>query len=312
MHFNHIKNLNNYPNLKKISEAIIHLNNFQSKKINLIFSNANEEYFKFCEEIATLVIKMTEKWNQNINFISKSYNHLCTNTIKEQIYFKKHGEYSAIKNRRNTLEIYFSDEKMKSYMIALLVSQIFWKSHYKIIRWFENRIQYIKCDQFIEIGTGHGYFTKLFLKYHNPYKAVICDISKTSLEMTRSIISETNEKTNINFVNKNFLEFNDKNKYDFLVMGEVIEHVYDPIKFIKCARNYINSNGKIFISTCANCAQEDHLYRFNNIQEIQKMILDNNLIIDDEFISPSEEMDKNYWEKEKIAINYCAILKKLN
>ena len=50
-------------------------------------------------------------------------------------------------------------------------------------------------------------------------------------------------------------------------MGEVIEHVYNPVKFIKSAKNIINPNGRIFISTCANCAQEDHLYRFKNIKE---------------------------------------------
>ena len=42
----------------------------------------------------------------------------------------------------------------------------------------------------------------------------------------------------------------------------------NPVKFIKSAKNIINPNGRIFISTCANCAQEDHLYRFKNIKEI--------------------------------------------
>lgn len=310
MYSNNLKDLNNYPNLKKIYNEIILLNKFQEKRINFIFKKANEEYFQFCEEIAKLVIAITKKWNQDFNFISKSYNHLCTSTIKEQLYFKKYGEYSAIKNRRNTLEIYSSDKKMKILLIGLLMSQIFWKNHYKIIKWFENKIKNITCEQFIEIGAGHGYFTKLFLKYNNPSRTVICDISKTSLEMTKSIISETSNISNITFINKNFLELDVNNKYDFLIMGEVLEHVYDPVKFIKCARDYINSNGKIFISTCANCAQEDHLYRFNNINEIKNMILANNLIIEDDLICSSEDIDKDSWEKEKIAVNYCAILKK--
>ena len=125
MYSNNLKDLNNYPNLKKIYNEIILLNKFQEKRINFIFKKANEEYFQFCEEIAKLVIAITKKWNQDFNFISKSYNHLCTSTIKEQLYFKKYGEYSAIKKRRNTLEIYSSDKKMKSYMIGLLISQIF-------------------------------------------------------------------------------------------------------------------------------------------------------------------------------------------
>ena len=275
----------------------------------MIFRNADKDYFEFCEEIAKLAIHVSSKWKENINFISMSYDELCKDTFKEQLYFKKYGEYSAIEKKRTTLEIYSSNTKMRSYMIALLVSQIFWLNHYKIIRWFESKIKNIQCNHFIDIGAGHGFFTKLFLKYNNPLSVLICDISKTSLELTKSIISEKKEHINLNYINKDFLELDEKNKFDFLIMGEVIEHVYNPVKFIKSAKNIINPNGRIFISTCANCAQEDHLYRFKNIKEIQKMILSSGLIIDDEFISPSEDIDINSWEKEKIAVNYCAILK---
>ena len=44
-------------------------------------------------------------------------------------------------------------------------------------------------------------------------------------------------------------------------MGEVIEHVRNPKKFLlkakACYQKMVN-----FLSTCANCAQVDHLYHF--------------------------------------------------
>ena len=41
-------------------------------------------------------------------------------------------------------------------MAGLFLSQIFWHSHYKIIRWFEREVQNLSIKNFLEIGPGHG------------------------------------------------------------------------------------------------------------------------------------------------------------
>ena len=91
-------------------------------------------------------------------------------------------------------------------------------------------------------------------------------------------------------------------------MGEVIEHVDNPMQFLKKIKKLMNIDSKVFISTCANCAQIDHKYHFRNIEEIRKMILKSKLKIEKELVSASESIPRCRWQKEKISVNYCALL----
>ena len=72
----------------------------------------------------------------------------------------------------------------------------------------------------------------------------------------------------------------------------------------------MQKDGKIFLSTCANCAQVDHIFHFKNIYEIQKLIKSSKLKIKSELITPSENIPRKKWKAEKIAINYCSMLVK--
>ena len=54
---------------------------------------------------------------------------------------------------------------MKAFIwLGLFLSQIFWHSHYKIIRWFEREVQKLSIKNFLEIGPGHGLLSCLTLK----------------------------------------------------------------------------------------------------------------------------------------------------
>lgn len=49
--------------------------------------------------------------------------------------------------------------------------------------------------------------------------------------------------------NCTFFELNADDKFDFIILSNVIEHVDDPIDFMKSAKNYLSSDGAILIET---------------------------------------------------------------
>ena len=72
------------------------------------------------------------------------------------------------------------------------------------------------------------------------------DISKTSLDMTKSIISFFNLRTeNTMFINDDMLNIvKNDNVYDFITMGEVLEHVNYPYKLLSKLKSLLSKSGQ--------------------------------------------------------------------
>ena len=116
---------------------------------------------------------------------------------------------------------------------------------------------------------------------------------------------------NINFYTSDINDYKADKKYDFITMGEVIEHVDDPLKILKSLYKLLSDDGKLFITTCANCPAIDHVYYFKNIEEIKVLINKAGFSIDVELTAPSENKSDKYLEKFKVDIIYAAILTKI-
>ena len=297
-----------YKNFNKILNKLNQLNKSNYVKIKKFIRAQKLEYYLTAEEISKNIFYFEKKWKLKKYFSLVSYNDLCKETLSEQFYLKKYGTYRAIKQDIDNKLLYVSSKKMKAYLLGLMLTQIFWPSHYKILRFYKSKIKSRKKVRFLEIGSGHGLMTKYLLENSSENSGLICDISKQSLSLTKSIIHKQAKQNNLKFINKDFFKLDSSFKFDLIIMGEVIEHVKNPKKFLLKAKRMLTKDGKIFLSTCANCAQVDHLFHFECINQIQHLIKKCKLKIDSELISPSENIPKKDWKKEKIAINYCSIL----
>ena len=143
--------------------------------------------------------------------------------VEEQYKFFKTGEYSCKTIKEAIEKVYSKQEVMEYYMIGLMFSQLFWKSHYEIFRYFSKNIEryLINKQKYLEIGGGHGLFTsEVIKKIKNETEVTIVDISDTSLKMSQDII----ENENVKYICSNILEFENRENYDFITMGEVLEH----------------------------------------------------------------------------------------
>ena len=168
-------------------------------------------------------------------------------------------------------------------------------------------------ENILEVGSGHGLFLVEVLKATNKAKVIdVVDISKSSINMTKSIINSLNKDylNNINFFISDINKYQANKKYDFIIMGEVIEHVDDPLNILKKSYSLLSNNGKVFITTCANCPTIDHVYYFRNVEEIRELLITAGYKIDSELIVPSENKSDKYLEKFKVDMMYAAVLKK--
>ena len=81
----------------------------------------------------------------------------------------------------------------------------------------------------------------------------------------------------------------------------------DPIRLLKINAS-LEKNGRVFISTCANCPAIDHVNEFFNIDEIEILFKKANFKVISRKILPVEKVSYRMALQKKITVNYSAIL----
>jgi ubiquinone/menaquinone biosynthesis C-methylase UbiE len=303
--------------LNQVLSMIYKKSPLQKKKLESYISTRPETFFKEADKFITDYSSYLESQKIPFSYAVESYLKMCKDMFKSQIYFIKTDKYPLENQNQAFEEVYDSDEEMHSFMIALALSQYLWGTHYEMFKHFQLNINQNqdKIKNYLEIGPGHGLFFKYAIQNIGPdcgYNAV--DISKTSLEMTKNIISFFKlYGDNINYINNDMLKISSiGKKFDFITMGEVLEHVNFPEKLLLKLKSLLHVRGKAFISTCVNCPTIDHVYHYRSVEEIQEMLFETGFEIVSEKVLPVEDLPMKEVVEEKITINYCAIIEHQN
>lgn len=302
-----------FPEFYKVIEAVSILNPLQKKRISIFLENQNEDYWIESERICKSLKNSFFQNEQNFYDSVKAYNRMTTDFLKEQIRFKKTGKYLLDNAANAKSDVYDKPEVMRYYMIGLCLSYLLWPNHFRMYKFFQKFINnYLICDNYLDVAPGHGLFAAEVLKKFPGAKAKIVDISSTSLQVSKELLSSFNISENrYEAILGDFLDIKfENNSFDFLTMGEVLEHVENPLDFLKQASNLITEDGYIFMTTCSNAPAIDHIYHFHNSQEIRDLIKKAGLNIVEEEVIPAENVPEELCEKELVTVNYCCILSK--
>lgn len=311
-----MQKLKKYKNYNLIVNKVINKSSSQKIKILKFLRLVDKLYFNRAETFSKEFLKYLKAQNIKVDYAIKAYLKLCSDIMVSQKYFIKYKKYPVEDEKTAYKEVYNNIKEMKSYMIGIAMSQFLWPTHYAMYSFFIKKIakEKSKINNYLEIGPGHGLFllqALKLLKKNTNYEVV--DISKTSIQITRSIVNFLlNNRKKVNYTIKNIYDFDNSDKFDFITMGEVLEHVAKPKKILKKLNQLINKNGSIYLSTCVDCPSIDHIYHFKSIREIQQMIRSCGFRIVDSHILPVEDKPMKEIIKKKITINYCAHIKKIN
>ena len=241
--------------------------------------------------------------------IANSFIKMSKDFLREEIRFRKTLEYRVKNATEANSSVYQNPAVMMYYMAGLYASYFLWPNHALIYDFFKSNISG-PIDTILEIAPGHGLFT-LFMASQFPdakYSAV--DISPTSLQLTESVYKQSTDSfLETKFFCSDFLEFSTEEKFDFIVMGEILEHVDNPLSFLTKVSSLLSVNGRVFISTCTDSPSIDHVYHFKTVDEIRRLIESAKLNIDYEKLIPYKSLSIEESEIGRHTINYCAIAK---
>lgn len=210
-----------------------------------------------------------------IDYLARCYNTIVNDTLAEQFFFMKHGRYRFSRYAEVAQKVYLDDEYMKKYMYGLALTAFLWPNHLRLYEFFVRTFPRAMGGRYLEVGPGHGYYLRRAAELGRFDELVGVDISPTSVALTRDILaySGVDRSARVRIVRADFLEVGpDESPYDCIVMGEVLEHVEEPERFLGALAARSAPESHVFVTTCVNAPAVDHIYLFRRPQEVEAMI----------------------------------------
>lgn len=294
-------------NLLKLRDCIINLNTLQRSSIKNVFDNIDNSM----ENMLKIYIDYCISKGFTINYLANSYNLIVKDTFKEQLFFSKNHRYRYSRYLDVEEKVYNNPEYMNMYMHGLALTTVLWENHVKMFRFFmDNLPQTQPGENYLEIGPGHGFYIMQAMKYSKfkYYKAI--DISAASVLMTKEILKFFKMQQKYEICCADFLELSISERYDAIIMGEVLEHVENPYMFLNKISALAHKKTYIYVSTCINAPEVDHIYLFKNLEEIEFLFLKAGLTIKKQLILPYKNTNINESLKEKLPVNVAYVLEK--
>ncbi len=261
-----------------------------------------EAFFKNYEELLT-------KENKDLPYALDCYLHMCSDMMYEQIRFAETGVYTSTSFDEVNKRVYGNPEVMSYYMHGLLVSEYLWEHHYNVLQFFFNNIaKYTDgVKSILEIGGGHGLFTNEIIKQMSAgYTYTMVDISETSIDMSKAFV----KGGNVDYILMDVYQYESDKKFDFLIVGEVLEHLEDPLGLMKKLHSLTADNVTAFLTVPCNSPTIDHIYLFKNPEEIIKLYNDAGWEVVLDLVASSEAKKSDAVDDPLIPVLYGAFLKK--
>jgi 2-polyprenyl-3-methyl-5-hydroxy-6-metoxy-1,4-benzoquinol methylase len=228
--------------------------------------------------------------------------------VFERLEFMRSGKYASSSFADVEKQIYLNPEMFEYHMHGLVFAQFLWPEQFTRFKFFSNNIgrEFKSGSKYLEIGGGHAlYILEAMNQAPENVSFQLVDISPSSMELAKGIM----EGLKIDFQLKNIFDFAPEEKFDFITMGEVIEHVEDPLALLIKVRELLTPGGIAFITTPANAPTIDHIYLFNNAHEIRELFIKAGFKIVNEAVQFAENVTEEKARKYKIALMYAAFVK---
>lgn len=276
------------------------------KRIRGFVQSSDAVYRERAEAFFGRYRNFIESQGKTFSFGVDCFLHLQRSLDQQRGEFLKTGRYANTSFEEVNRAVYANPEVMEYHMHGLVFAQFLWPDQYRRFQFFSDNLhQYApQVKQYLEVGGGHAlYLTEGARQL--PHAAIhVVDVSPTSLDMARGI---ARDEGRIQYQLMNIFDFPD-GAYDFITMGEVLEHIENPEELLAKIRRLLAPGAHAYITTPANAPMLDHIYLFNSAQEIRAMLTGCGLRIDQETKQYAADFPEEIAERMKFPLMYAAFV----
>jgi 2-polyprenyl-3-methyl-5-hydroxy-6-metoxy-1,4-benzoquinol methylase len=295
--------------IKKLTDAIVRINPLQRAFIEESLIDVRDHELRDLDAY----IRFAEAAGIESDYLAESYDLIVKDTLREQMYFQRHGCYRYSTFDEVAGSVYFNEEYMRKYMHGLAITAYLWPNHRALHRYFIDVIPTDKDGRYLEIGPGHGVFMMCAMRKTAFSRFEGVDISPTSVEMTRSLLGSGlfGDFASWEIIEQDFFASDmEDGGYSAVVMGEVLEHVEDPGQFLRQINTVATDDAFIFITTPVNAPAIDHIYLFDSVESIEALVSDAGLTVRDSLLVPYPGLSVEESTAQKLPVNVAMVLGK--
>ncbi len=295
--------------VKNLIHIVAKANQVHAKKLERFLMPLGADYFAFAGAFIDRVSAHLVEQGRTLDFAVECYLKMIADVTSEHVRFLRTGRYTSTSFDEVNKRVYGNPEVMSYYMHGLLLSQVLWAHHYKMMLFFEaglaRRSGAVKS--YMEVGGGHGLFLAEAMRLIPKGESfTMVDISPASLQMAQEFVPADGRLT---FTLADVFSHEVESKVDFITMGEVMEHVEDPVKLLARLRHFLKDTGRVFITTPTDSPAIDHIFHFKSADHIRQIIDEAGFAVDEELGLWAEDMPPELLAKYKVTLLYGAFLK---
>jgi SAM-dependent methyltransferase len=223
------------------------------------------------ERVAELVLKLSDEPET----LARDYRWLCGLLYEEELHLRRTGSYRLSKFEDAEREVYSNREFMSRYMNALLISQVWWENHTRVIDHYSQSFLPANPPGYshLEIGPGHGLL--LYFAGQDPRAGVVTgwDLSDASLDATRAALARLAVPREVLLEKRNLFDAPTGGRsFDSIVLSEVCEHLEDPVAALASIRAHLAPSGRLYVNVPVNSPAPDHIYLLRTPEEAVEMV----------------------------------------
>lgn len=249
-----------------------------------------------------------------IEYLAQCYDLIVKDTLAQQVYFMRHRRYRYGSFAEVESLVYRNDDYMRRYMHGLALTALMWPNHAQMFRFFRATLPRGPGGSYLEIGPGHGFYLMEAIRSTAYDSFIGVDISPTSVAMTRDILSSGFFGTFSGYEvrESDFLAWEADRAFDAIVMGEVLEHVEQPGRFLERIASLSHSGTHIYVTTCIDSPAIDHIYLFESVAQVEDMARLASLSVRDRLVVPYTGLSLEETAARRLPINIALVLAKVD
>lgn len=260
-----------YPVTNKLTESLIGKYPDQKSFLTRRFSSLEPEEERNLEYFSDQIIRLV---GDDLDQFLDDYIFICNMQTEEEFYFRRNNNQYRLSKFQDAVEQVYSNKPfMASYMNGLLMTQIWWSNHTKMLAFYKEEFlpKNIASYRHLEIGPGHGKLLSMACQDERAGEVAAWDISPASIESTKHALQALGVKRipELKLVD---MFSSEPTTVDSLVFSEVLEHMENPEEALSVLQSCLSDEGRLFIHVPINSPAPDHLFNKATPTEMKDFI----------------------------------------
>lgn len=223
----------------------------------------------FEKDIATFFAGDMDK----LRLATRGYIKFALDGMLLQKRFDKTGKYEPKTYDQATAEVYQNEEYMHTlYLPGIYLSHFLWRHHFiqhcYFIEHFIPKVRAHGGTRYYDVGVGTGFYLREMLRLLPGLKGQGFDLSPSSLSYTDRMVRAFGLNDRCNLKLQNILTNPPSPPASFLTNVEVLEHLEDPLEFLKALNKMLEPGGLGMITAAVTAPNADHIYLYNSADEL--------------------------------------------